>query len=179
MTIGEYKDFESRPKKTEKLTPNIRFHIDPWKPRFQGDPDASGFLPLPPRISFHSVLENTAQSCRAGTGNPGKYWKQNPKDIPKRCTVTVSGSWLEFWESRSREEFGRHSQNLAVISRSVPCFAEKSLGGVGAVCGCYSNTDILHCSMPSFICLYLCSKSLLGLGGKPFLSLRRMWTRAE
>ena len=61
------------PRELKKLTPNIRFHIDPWKPGFQGDLDASGFLRLPPRISFHSVLESAAQPCRAGTGNPGKY----------------------------------------------------------------------------------------------------------
>lgn len=35
---------------------------------------------------------------------------------------------------------------------------------------------LLHCSMPSFICLYLCSKSLLGFGGKLFVFLTLMYT---
>ena len=37
----------------------------------------------------------------------------------------------------------------------------------------------LHCSMPSFICPYLCSKSLLGFGGNVFVFLTWMCAREK
>ncbi|XP_069906045.1 band 4.1-like protein 3 isoform X20 [Oryctolagus cuniculus] len=41
---------------------------------------------------------------------------------------------------------------------------EQLPGGVEGSAGATVTLELQHCSMPSFICLYLCSKSLLGLG---------------
>lgn len=79
-------DFESRPKKIEKkkkLTPNIRFHIDPWKPGFQGDLDASGFLRLPARISFHSVFGEHCTVMQSRHWEPGEILEAESQGHPQ------------------------------------------------------------------------------------------------
>lgn len=108
---------------------------------------------------------------------PGKYQEEKLKDTVKCCAAITSCSWFVF-ECWIQEEsldaivntIAFVTLDLSVLHWAYSC--RKGSWNGRARC----SVSLLHCSMPSFICLYLCSKSLLGFGGKIFLFLPWMYT---
>lgn len=121
------------------------------------------------------------------------FWKLLPQHFPERCIVTRRGSsanqegrsegcckmqcsavtascsWLVSGAVNSRRVAGCDSKTTAFTSPDLFALCwdysqrKRSRDGSAPVA-----VRARHCSMPSLICLYLCSKSLLGLGGNVF-----------
>lgn len=128
-------------------------------------------------IYFHSILESAAQSCGEATlGTQGKYQKKNLKDTIKYCAVIASCPSLIFGVLNLRTDSGCDRKQLLLPFWDLSVFhGGYSWRNRSRRVNATVTLKLLHCSMPSFICLYLCSKSLLGFGGKIFGLLTLMY----
>lgn len=116
---------------------------------------------------------------RCYPGNQEKYQVKILKGTIKCSAVIASCSWLVF-ECWIQEEY----LDVIVKQLLLPSWiffvcvfhCEYSWRNGSWNVSATVTLKLLHCSMPSFICLYLCSKSLLGFGGKYFVFLTLMYT---